>query len=80
MSDTFDRVVKIISEQLDLNEDKKITEDTSILGDLGADSLEVMEIVMAMEEEFGIKLPDNEVTNLKTVGDVVSAIDNLIEG
>lgn len=80
MNDTFDRVVKVLFEQLDLDEDKNITADTSILGDLGADSLDVMEIVMAMEEEFGVKLPDNEVANLKTVGDVVAAIDNLIEG
>ena len=72
---TIDRVIKIVSEQLGLGPDKKITESTSIVDDLGADSLEVIEMVMKMEEEFGIAMPEEETSKLKTVGDIVKAID-----
>lgn len=74
-SETFDAVVGIISEQLSLEPNTEIKEQTSIIEDLGADSLEIIEIVMKMEEKFKIKMPENEVSQLKTVGDIVAAID-----
>lgn len=72
---TIDRVIKIISEQLELDSDRKLTEATSVVDDLGADSLEVIELVMKMEEEFGVEMPEEETSKLKTVGDIVKAID-----
>lgn len=72
---TIDRVIKIISEQLELDPNKELTESTSVVDDLGADSLEVIELIMKMEEEFGVELPEEETTKLKTVGDIVKAIE-----
>ena len=69
------RVIKIISEQLELDPNKELTESTSVVDDLGADSLEVIELIMKMEEEFGVEMPEEETTKLKTVGDIVKAIE-----
>ena len=73
-ADTFDRVKKIIVEQLGV-EDKEVTPEASITDDLGADSLDQVELVMAFETEFGIDIPDEEAEKIKTVGDAVAKID-----
>lgn len=70
----FDKVKDIIVDQLDVDEDK-ITMDASITEDLGADSLDVVDLIMSLEEEFDIKIPDEEVENVKTVGDIVKFIE-----
>lgn len=75
-SDTFDRVKKIIVEQLDV-EEKEVTPEASITDDLGADSLDQVELVMAFETEFGIDIPDEEAEKIKTVGDAVAKIDSV---
>ena len=66
----FDKVKKIIVDQLDVEEDK-VTEAASITDDLGADSLDVVDLVMSFEEEFDIEIPDDQVEKIKTVGDIV---------
>ncbi len=72
--DTFPRVKKIIVEQLGV-EESEVTQEASITDDLGADSLDQVELVMAFETEFGIDIPDEEAEKIKTVGDAVSKID-----
>jgi len=74
MSTTFDKVKKIIVEQLGVDE-KEVTPEASITDDLGADSLDQVELVMAFETEFNIDIPDEEAEKIKTVGDAVSRID-----
>ncbi len=71
---TFEKVKQIISENLNVDEDQ-ISIDSSILEDLGADSLDVMETVMALEESFNIKFSESEVKEIKSVGDLVRFID-----
>ena len=71
---TFDRVKKIIVEQLGVDEEE-VTQEASITDDLGADSLDQVELVMAFETEFNIDIPDEEAEKIKTVGDAVSRIE-----
>ena len=73
MSDTADRVKKIVVEHLGVEADK-VTEDASFIDDLGADSLDIVELVMALEEQFGVSIPDEQAEKIKTVGDAVSFI------
>jgi acyl carrier protein len=75
---TFDKVKKIIVEQLGVDEDE-VTMDASITDDLGADSLDQVELVMAFETEFNIDIPDEEAEKIKTVGDAVNRIDQTTE-
>lgn len=72
--DTFDRVKKIIVEQLGV-EETEVTPQASMQDDLGADSLDLVELVMAFETEFGIDIPDEEAETIKTVGDAVAKVD-----
>lgn len=74
MSDTFDKVKSLIAERLSVEEDK-ITEDASFIEDLGADSLDTVELIMQLEEEFNITIPDEEAENISTVGGAVKYID-----
>ncbi len=74
MATTFDKVKKIIVEQLGVDEDE-VTPEASITDDLGADSLDQVELVMAFETEFNIDIPDEEAEKIKTVGDAVKRID-----
>ena len=74
MSDTTDRVAKIVVEHLGVEADKVKTE-ASFIDDLGADSLDTVELVMAFEEEFGIEIPDDAAETIQTVGDAVAFID-----
>ncbi|HIR56520.1 MAG TPA: acyl carrier protein [Candidatus Gallacutalibacter pullicola] len=71
----LEKVKAILSEQFDVEEDT-ITPDTSITEDLGADSLDVVDLLMSIEDEFEIEIPDGEVENIKTVGELVSYIEN----
>ncbi|HEY5339980.1 MAG TPA: acyl carrier protein [Candidatus Aquilonibacter sp.] len=72
---TFDKVKKIIVEQLGVDE-SEVTPEASITDDLGADSLDQVELVMAFETEFNIDIPDEEAEKIKTVGDAVKRIDD----
>ena len=71
---TFERVKKVMVEQLGVSEDQ-VTMEASIVDDLGADSLDVVEIVMALEEEFEMEIPDEEAEKLATVGAIAHYID-----
>lgn len=71
----FERLSKIICEQLDLESDA-VTQDSLIVEDLGADSLDIVDIVMTIEEEFEIEVPDEEIESIRTVGDVVRFIES----
>ncbi|HEX3016576.1 MAG TPA: acyl carrier protein [Caproicibacter sp.] len=71
----LEKVKAILSEQFDAEEDT-ITPETSIADDLGADSLDVVDLLMSIEDEFEIEVPDEEVENLKTVGELVKYIEN----
>lgn len=73
MSDVADRVKKIVVERLSVEEDK-VVEAASFVDDLGADSLDTVELVMAFEEEFNIEIPDDVQENIRTVGDAVTHI------
>ena len=70
-----DRIKKIIVEQLGVNEDQ-IKPEAKFIEDLGADSLDTVELVMALEEEFGTEIPDEEAEKLQSVGDVVKYIED----
>ena len=74
MSETAERVKKIVVEHLGV-EAEKVTEDASFIDDLGADSLDTVELVMAFEEEFGIEIPDDAAESIQTVGDAVKFIE-----
>ena len=74
MSDTAERVKKIVVEHLIVDADK-VTDTASFIEDLGADSLDTVELVMAFEEEFGIEIPDDAAESIVTVGDAVKYID-----
>jgi acyl carrier protein len=73
MSDISDRVRKIVVEHLGVEEDK-VVESASFIDDLGADSLDTVELVMAFEEEFGIEIPDDAAESIQTFGDAVKFI------
>jgi acyl carrier protein len=74
MSETADRVKKIVVEHLGVEADK-VTEDASFIDDLGADSLDIVELVMAFEEEFGVEIPDDAAEKITTVKDAIEYID-----
>ncbi len=71
----FEKVKKILMDQLDV-EEEKVTADASITEDLGADSLDFVDLVMSLEEEFDVEIPDDQVENIKTVGDIVKYIED----
>lgn len=70
----FDKVAHILAEQLDLDADT-ITSESLIVDDLNADSLDIVDLVMSLEDEFDIEIPDEAVENIKTVGDIVHYIE-----
>ena len=72
---TFESVKKIVVEQLSVDEDE-VTLESSFIDDLGADSLDIVELIMALEAEFGIDIPDSEAEKITTVGDAVDYIKN----
>lgn len=74
----FEKVKSIIVDQLDV-EEAKVTMTANIQDDLGADSLDIVDLVMSFEEEFDLEIPDDQVENIKTVGDVVKYIEEKTE-
>lgn len=72
---TLDKVKELIAAQLSISEDK-ITAESRLIEDLGADSLDTVEMLMTLEDEFGIAIPDEEAMRLKTVGSIVELIDS----
>jgi acyl carrier protein len=74
MSDTPDRVKKIVVEHLGVDAEK-VTEEASFIDDLGADSLDIVELVMAFEEEFGVEIPDDAAEKISTVKDAIDYIE-----
>lgn len=75
MSSVFDKVKAIIVEQLSVEEDE-VTMDSTFVDDLGADSLDIVELVMALEEEFDMEIPDEDAEKIRTVGDAVKYIED----
>lgn len=73
---TLDKVKQMLANQLNVQVEK-ITEDSKLIEDLGADSLDMIEMLMSLEEEFGINVPDDKVEDLKTVGNIVAFIDSV---
>ena len=76
-ADIFDRVKKVVVEQLEV-EPEKVTPDASFANDLQADSLDVVELVMALEEEFDIEIPDEDAEQIDTVGKAVEYINEKV--
>ena len=74
MSETAERVKKIVVEHLGV-ENEKVTEEASFIDDLGADSLDIVELVMAFEEEFNVEIPDDAAETIQTVGDAVKFLE-----
>ncbi|WP_407267990.1 acyl carrier protein [Radiobacillus sp. PE A8.2] len=75
MADTFDRVKKIVVDRLDVDE-SKVTMEASFKDDLEADSLDVVELVMELEDEFDMEISDEEAEKIETVGDAVNYISS----
>ncbi len=75
----FDRVKKVVVDQLDVNPDE-VTQEASFVDDLGADSLDVVELVMGLEEEFDLEIPDEDAEKITTVGHAVNYIEDKSKG
>jgi acyl carrier protein len=73
VADTFERVRSIVAERLGVDEDK-VTMDAEFIGDLNADSLDLVEVIMAMEQEFEVEIKDEDAENIRTVADAVQYI------
>ena len=76
--DLVERVHAIVSEQLGVEKESLVPE-ANLLDDLGADSLDVVELVMAIEEEFAIEVPDEDAENIRTLGDITAYIEARVE-
>lgn len=74
MAAVFERVQSIVAERLGIEEDK-VTMDAEFIGDLNADSLDLVEVIMAMEQEFDLEIKDEDAENIRTVGDAVNYIN-----
>lgn len=72
---TFDKIKEIILDQLGLDDDQEIAMETSLMKDLEADSLDAVEIIMAIEDEFDVEIPDEDAEGFKTVGDIVKYVE-----
>ena len=79
MSDIAERVKKIVIDHLGVDAEK-VSEGASFIDDLGADSLDTVELVMAFEEEFDVEIPDDAAEHIQTVGDAVKFIDEKLAG
>ena len=75
MSEVAEKVKKIIAEHLGIDDMEKITEDAKFIDDLGADSLDTVELVMAFEEAFDVEIPDEKAETILTVGDAISHLE-----
>lgn len=74
----YEKVRELLASQFEM-EIGKITEDTDIAGDLGADSLDLVEMIMMLEEEFGIVITDESIYTYKTVGEITTFIENMLD-
>ncbi|MDO5038178.1 acyl carrier protein [Clostridium sp.] len=74
----FEKIQEIVSEKLSIDKDE-ITMDSSFIDDLNADSLDIVELIMALEDELDMEIPDEDVEGFKTVGDVVEYVKNHVE-
>ena len=72
----FEKLKQILAEQFEVEDAATLNMDTNIAEDLGADSLDVVEVLMSIEDEFEVEIPDEEIENIKTIGDIVSYIEN----
>lgn len=72
----FERIKEIIAEQLGIDNVDSITPQTSLIDDLEADSLDAVEVIMALEDEFGIEIPDEEAEKFKNIGDITKFIED----
>ena len=72
---TFEKISELLANELSIAKET-ITMDSEIIKDLGANSLDIVEMIMGLEEEFGIEISDEDAVNLKTVGDIVNLIDS----
>ena len=77
MSEVADKVKKIIAEHLGIDDMSKITDDAKFIDDLGADSLDTVELVMAFEEAFDVEIPDDKAETILTVGDAISHLETV---
>ena len=78
MSNTEEKVIKIVQEALSC-EEGKVTKEARIIEDLGADSLDSVEIMMVVEEEFGITVPDEEAAKISTIQDIIEAVEERLK-
>ena len=76
MSEVADKVKKIIAEHLGIDDMERITENAKFIDDLGADSLDTVELVMAFEEAFDVEIPDEKAETILTVGDAISHLES----
>ncbi len=77
--DTFEKIRALLAEQLDIDP-SKITMDSDIMSDFEADSLDIVDMVMTLEDEFGVEVPDDAIESLRTVGDVVNFVESHQKG
>ncbi|MGM0499149.1 MAG: acyl carrier protein [Bacillota bacterium] len=77
MENILEKVIDIVAEELAVDRDE-VTEDSSFIEDLGADSLDVVELVMAFEEEFDVEIPDEDAEDIRTVDDAVSYLEEIL--
>lgn len=75
---TFEKVKEIVIEQLGVDDADSVSLETSLMKDLEADSLDAVEIIMALEDEFGISVPDEDAEGFKNIGDIVKYIEEKI--
>ncbi|HHU21495.1 MAG TPA: acyl carrier protein [Acholeplasma sp.] len=73
----FERVKKVVASELDI-EESKVTKSARFVEDLGADSIDALELIIALEDEFDIEISDDDAQDIKTVGDVVAYIEKLV--
>ena len=76
MDTVLEKVKEVISEQLGIDDTDTITTETTFIDDLGADSLDIVELIMALEEEFDMEIPEEDAEKITSVGDVVTYIEN----
>lgn len=74
----LEKLIALLAEQLDA-EAGEITEETDIIDDLGADSLDVVDLVMSLEDEFDLEIPDEDIENIRTVGELVKYLEGRVE-
>jgi len=77
VEEIFEKVKEVIIDQLGIEDEEKVTMETTFIDDLGADSLDVVELIIALEEEFGMEIPETEEEKIVTVGDVVEYINSV---